>query len=134
MARPYSKDPGLAQMRDDTPPGSCPFCLDPVAVSTGNKPFKHCNGPECKTAYQRTYRRDRRRKLYAALGLVAVLAGCEVTPRARMRAVAEGRLITCVNAANDEHECIKDSVRFCRDAGLEASCGVDGLWTKDWRR
>lgn len=87
-------------------------------------------------------------KVNGVVGLVfdAVLAGlaaglllfglysCSVTPKAKVRAAAESKLRVCVNAGNDERACLAENSRFCRDAGLEASCGADGLWTeKNWR-
>lgn len=66
--------------------------------------------------------------------VVAGLYSCAVTPRARLRAIAENNLRVCVNAGNDERACIKESVKLCQESGLEKSCGVDGLWTNErWR-
>lgn len=51
-----SQLPGLERMRDRTPDGRCPFCLDPLPK--GRR--RHCGDPACETAYTRTYQRDRR--------------------------------------------------------------------------
>lgn len=48
-------------MRSETAPGLCPFCLDPILPSK-TKPRKYCGAPECLTAYNRCYQRDRRRR------------------------------------------------------------------------
>jgi hypothetical protein len=48
--------PGLELMRDRTPEGQCPFCLDPLK----GRRRRHCGEPECETAYHRMYQRDRR--------------------------------------------------------------------------
>jgi len=58
--RPVETQPGLKQMREATPEGLCPFCLDPLPPKK-TKPPKHCLDSICATAYQRTYMRDRRR-------------------------------------------------------------------------
>ena len=63
--------PGLARMRSATPPGLCPFCLDPIPPSL-TKPRKHCGDEECLKAYNRTYYRDRRRPEQPKQGMVAV--------------------------------------------------------------
>jgi hypothetical protein len=52
--------PGLERMRDRTPDGLCPFCLDDLATSVSGKPTATCGSRECVRAYQRTYQRDRR--------------------------------------------------------------------------
>ena len=59
LRRRFGDRPGLQQMRASTPPGLCPFCLDPIPPSTG-RPFTFCGDPECKTAYFRCWRRDER--------------------------------------------------------------------------
>lgn len=51
--------PGLAQMLRETPPGLCPFCLDPLPESSSRKRVR-CDAPECETAYFRCWRRDER--------------------------------------------------------------------------
>jgi hypothetical protein len=55
--------PGLERMREATPPGLCPFCLDPLAewCGTGRRPTT-CGDRVCWTAWHRTYKRDYRRK------------------------------------------------------------------------
>lgn len=51
--------PGLLQMLRATGPGECPFCGDRLPCPR-TKPRLHCGAPECLTAYNRTYARDRR--------------------------------------------------------------------------
>ena len=64
MGRPYCEGPGLERMRKATPPGLCPFCLDPLPPKTpGTRDRAHCGDPVCLAAYNRCYRRDRRRVL-----------------------------------------------------------------------
>lgn len=48
--------PGLERMRDRTPDGLCPFCLDPLP----GRRRRHCGDLVCERAYHRTYQRDRR--------------------------------------------------------------------------
>lgn len=48
--------PGLERMRDRTPDGLCPFCLDPLKSKRG----RTCGDEECVRAYHRTHQRDRR--------------------------------------------------------------------------
>ena len=58
---------GLERMRDRTPDGLCPFCLDPLPQRHPHaKHRKHCGDAECERAYHRTYQRDRRRGLLVA--------------------------------------------------------------------
>ena len=56
---------GLERMRDRTPDGVCPFCLDPLPPRR-TKPHRHCGDVVCLRAYNRTYQRDRRRGLLVA--------------------------------------------------------------------
>lgn len=73
-----------------------------------------------------------RRDDWIAIGIALVLAiSCESTPKAGLRRQEEWRLRTCVCAYQGfTKQCIVESVERCRDAGLEASCGVDGLSTQ----
>jgi len=55
-------------MRASTPPGKCPFCLDPLKIYAGVGRYPmHCGEPECITAYFRCYQRDRRRQAVLAV-------------------------------------------------------------------
>lgn len=53
--------PGLLELRRSTPAGLCPFCLDPIENDPHRRGPKrrHCQAPECRTAYVRTWKRDR---------------------------------------------------------------------------
>lgn len=55
-----------------------------------------------------------------------------IVHRARIRSIAEGRLSSCLRAPPgrpfNEPYCIRQSKEYCFSQGLEASCGVDGLW------
>lgn len=67
------KGPGILEMLRATPAGFCPFCLEEIppvpAGRRGPRP-RSCRAPECLTAYQRTYRRDRRAGRLAAGALI----------------------------------------------------------------
>ncbi len=78
------------------------------------------------------------------IALVLLLAGCahlEATPNAKVRAEAESRLASCLGltagtpvSPSTREQCVEQSRAFCRDSGLEASCGSSGLWTRgSWR-
>jgi hypothetical protein len=70
--------------------------------------------------------------LLVALGLMS----CAVTlsPAARVRREAAARLGACLGMPRpraplvDVQKCRQESQEFCRRHGLEAACGVDGLW------
>ncbi len=65
------------------------------------------------------------------LFIIAFCGGCAVTPRAAIRARAEGKLGSCLkNSVTEWHKmiCVEESKKFCRDNQLETSCGIDGLW------
>lgn len=69
-----------------------------------------------------------------------VTAGCghfQATPNARIRAEAESRLASCLGLRTgravgpaERQRCVDDSRSFCRESGLEPSCGISGLWTR----
>lgn len=53
--------PGLARMLAAARPGECPFCGDDFTQNTGvGRKRIYCQAPECKVAYFRCWRRDRR--------------------------------------------------------------------------
>ena len=54
--------PGLKRMKAATPPGLCPFCLDPLAKRTGKagRPPHTCGDEVCRIAWFRCWRRDQR--------------------------------------------------------------------------
>ena len=57
------KGPGLRRMIAATPPGLCPFCLDPLAAEhryKGRELWGTCGDEVCKKAWWRCYTRDRR--------------------------------------------------------------------------
>ncbi len=66
--------PTLADMARDTPAGLCPLCWDALPPRV-TKPPRYCGAPECKTAYQRLYRRA-----YRDPSGVELLASAGVTP------------------------------------------------------
>jgi uncharacterized Zn finger protein (UPF0148 family) len=53
---------GLAELRARSRPDECPFCGYPKAQRAGKvgRPPLTCGEPECRTAYQRHYKRDER--------------------------------------------------------------------------
>lgn len=63
MTRHNHDLPGLKRMRAATPPGLCPFCLDPCAPRTYAKgrPPGTCGDDICRIAYFRCWRRDQRK-------------------------------------------------------------------------
>ena len=62
------------------------------------------------------------------------------TRNAAVRREAESRLAFCLDWGNDTNmrypitrmQCVKESVDFCKDNGLEVTCATDGYWT--WKR
>lgn len=62
-----------------------------------------------------------------------ILATCEVTERARIRAHAENKLEACLFEYGTNpmyvRQCLEESARYCREHGLENSCGADNLYT-----
>jgi hypothetical protein len=71
--------------------------------------------------------------LKSILVIFVLFSGCEVTPRAALRRQLSGKLSGCLFSAgaNDlwRKQCIKESVVYCREAQLEASCAYDQLIT-----
>lgn len=73
--------------------------------------------------------------------LLASLCGCaamgEATWQSRERASAEARLAGCLGWSVgarplplQRQACVEESKVFCRERGLESSCGMGGLWTR----
>lgn len=64
----------------------------------------------------------------------ASCAGWEATWQAGVRRQAESRLNNCLEVVSDfqpyRKQCIQESGAFCRDAGLESTCGSDGLYIR----
>jgi len=57
------KKPTLQQMKQATPPGLCPFCLDPIKQNPRGRTARTCGDRVCAvTAYNRVYQRSYRRK------------------------------------------------------------------------
>jgi hypothetical protein len=63
--------------------------------------------------------------------VLLVLLTCAPTQKAQLRREAEGHLGTCMHeidwAWGLRKQCYEASEAWCRDAGLERSCGSDGL-------
>lgn len=61
--------------------------------------------------------------------VVLVLAHCAMTPNAKIRIMEEWRLKSCICSTQSifTGQCIAESAVRCREEGLEATCGVDGL-------
>lgn len=67
-----------------------------------------------------------------------VASGCATVSHAsRVRAEAESRLVSCLGwnvrarpSLAQKKQCVDESKAFCRENGLEATCGVSGLWTR----
>lgn len=60
--RPKCTAPGMERMRDATPEGKCPYCLDDIPPKkVGAKAWTYCGDPICLTAKHRTRKRDIRR-------------------------------------------------------------------------
>lgn len=73
-------------------------------------------------------------KLIRLLLIVAAVSqACAVHPHAAIRRSLAGKLTGCIREypGNDifRRQCIKDSVVWCRERGLEASCAYDELIT-----
>lgn len=73
--------PGRARIIACTPPGACPFCLDPLAPykGIGRRP-KTCGAPECIKASIRTKTRDDREQAKKAASWRDPWAWVEPTP------------------------------------------------------
>lgn len=68
-----------------------------------------------------------------AILIALLLCGCEVHPKAALRRQAAGKLTSCIREANGNElwrkQCIAESVVYCREAKLDASCAYDELIT-----
>jgi hypothetical protein len=77
--------------------------------------------------------------VWALLSILLMLAapfctGCAaVPPQVAMRRSLSGKLTTCLREANGNElwrkQCIRESVVYCREHKLEASCAYDELIT-----
>lgn len=56
----------MEQMKKSTPPGLCPFCLDPIKQNPRGRTARTCGDYLCAVvAYNRVYQRSYRRKVAA---------------------------------------------------------------------
>lgn len=67
-----------------------------------------------------------------------LINSCAATQKAGIRRVAESRLESCLDGCPPtfplcRKACIQESVQYCRDQGLEKTCGIDGWYTNDNR-
>ncbi len=73
-------------------------------------------------------------RLWLFVAVAGVLAGhlltaCPSTPAAGARRMAEARLAVCrrgTNTSDQARPCYAEVQAFCRDAGLERTCGEGG--------
>lgn len=91
--------PGLKRMRAATPPGLCPFCLDPIPEhpGVGRKPT-HCGAVECRAAYFRCDRRDRRAAARPRVHHIVKLSDAEKRLRRKARQPELSRRIAAGHA------------------------------------
>lgn len=82
------------------------------------------------------------------LSLLFIFSGCAYDPqiirRANIRQHASDKLEACLGWRSLAHQkgyestkenkkaCIEENKRFCTEQGLEAACGIDGLWTRNY--
>jgi hypothetical protein len=64
VTRPRMRTIGLQRLRDETPRGLCPFCLDKIPATRGpGRKKTTCGTEECVTAEDKRRQRDRRRSI-----------------------------------------------------------------------
>lgn len=73
--------------------------------------------------------------------LLLAITGCAYDPviarKAGVRRIASQDLEQCLERRPGrpwtEKDCLDESSRYCQSQGLEAGCGIDGLWGQNWR-
>ena len=72
--------------------------------------------------------------------LLLAAAGCALPLRAAVRLQAGQQLESCLGwrvrnypGPSQKARCMAESAAFCQERGLEAGCGTDELWGRNYR-